>query len=465
MKFLSTFNPFSKLEKNRSRFAFYQLRGQEIAVDSVDLETVLDPQALKNIQAEWEEACANYANDRASRNQPILSAENKAQSPDLEQKFKEEKKAIRVGYLEMVSQTLGLDVPYFLTSDVKEQVLTDELREEIRTLQSYFQIQSSADINKFLTELNQKIDTEIEKIVSLKFQQEAENEDNIKLFANQKPELANPHLAVFQSLQTQKGRIKILWETRAKLRKVFVQQAKKDAGEEISAPPEATPEMLKSGLEAAEEAFLEKIKRVQTLGRDRKEQIAEISKKWAKEKEQYENDRPSRFDEISNLIGHNLEAYFPLCVIKYINAEEPTLEQISSASNFFQNSKNPLTSLAEKEWLDEQILLTIEYHIEERAQEEIAEDIKRIKERYEPEIKLARKEISAAYARKQALEVELIQRQDPSWQIEQIREKSLFSESNSEIKPDLLAQIEAEFREEIQTQIAAATADQTPEIQ
>ena len=103
--------------------------------------------------------------------------------------------------------------------------------------------------------------------------------------------------------------------------------------------------------------------------------------------------------------------------------------------------------------------------MKEKAQKEIAEEIKRINERYEPEIKLARKEISAAYARKQALEVELIQRQDPSWQIEQIREKSLFSESNSEIKPDLLAQIEAEFREEIQTQIAAATADQTPEIQ
>ena len=317
MKFLSTFNPFSKLEKNRSRFAFYQLRGQEIEVDSVDLETVLDPHALENIQAEWEAACANYANDRASRNQPILSAENKAQSPDLEQKFKEEKKAIRVGYLEMVSQTLGLDVPYFLTSDVKEQVLTDELREEIRTLQSYFQIQSSADINKFLTELNQKIDTEIEKIVSLKFQQEAAESD--QLFWEEED---NTPSEEFQSWLVIKKRVELLFETRAKLREVFVQQAKKDAGEEISAPPEATPEMLKSGLEAAEEAFLEKIKRVQTLGRDREEQIAEISKKWAKEKEQYENDRPSRFDEISNLIGHNLEAYFPLGVIKYLERQK-----------------------------------------------------------------------------------------------------------------------------------------------
>ena len=460
MKFLSTFNPFSKLEKNRSRFAFYQLRGQEIEVDSVDLETVLDPHALENIQAEWEAACANYENDRASRNQPILSAEDKAQSPDLEQKFKEEKKAIRVGYLEMVSQTLGLDVPYFLTSDVANQVPTSELLEEIRTLQSYFQIQSSADINKFLKELNQKIDTEIEKIVSLKFQQEAAESD--QLFWEEED---NTPSEEFQSWLVIKQRVELLFETRAKLREVFVQQAATSAGEDISVPAEATPEMLKSGLTAAEEAFLEKIKRVQTLGRDRKEQIAEVSKKWAKEKEQYENDRPSWLDGIESLIWNDLETYFPLGVIKYLEAKKPTLEQISSASNFFQNPENPLTSLANKEWLDKKILLAIEYHMEEKVKNEIAEDIKRIKERYEPEIKLARKEISAAYARKQALEVELIQRQDPSWQIEQIREKSLFSESNSEIKPDLLAQIEAEFREEIQTQIAAATADQTPEIQ
>ena len=458
MKFLSArFRSFSPNGQNPSPFVFYKLDDRDIPIAESELKFIMDRSALEGLKNSLEVAQADYKAAKAKLEQAIIDAQN-ADQEEKEQNLKviieKHKPGCKRDLLQALSLEMGFDVEPFLDSDIKQ------LEGSSQNLERFYKLTNQSQISPFnkcrgsLSYFKELLEQEIENAAKKKAELEVKDKtDDTTSTIISKSNLNYQSLAFFAIIQSL---IPNYYKSRQKLKVFFAEQIKNTTDKSILLTEE---QELSEQIQFAEQKVKNLQQQVKNLVSARKERYQQISQKWQVEIDNLEATLANRAAEIKSQIKKDPSQFFHTTIVNYMNSEKPNLRQMFEIAEIFRMSgtekKDFIPSL---EWLDSQIEKQMNSIANQRAQREIQnkkkdleskcqQEIEDEKTASQPKIEALKKQIKAATAKKEALELQKYEPDDPNSQIEQM--------INAPLLPPDFAEIEQNYRQQIAEQISA----------
>ena len=444
MKFLSArFRSFSPNGQNPSPFVFYKLDDQDIPIAESELEFIMNRGALKGLKNSLEAAQKNHENNKATAQYVRKFGNLPAAASKL-------KSACREKYLQTLKAALGFDVESFLVLNIDETSATDELLKQIHLLAREFNISLENSLTEILNRLNLLVEQQVELDAERQANLDAENNTP----QNAPTAVADSDLDSSEALSELKSRIAHYYRTRQRLREFFVKRIAETTKQTVLL--EASD--LQSQIQLATQNLKNLQQKVQTLVAKRNEKYQQIETKWQTKIDELEATLPEETAKIAVKIKENPEGHLEEVLVNYIKAEKPSLSQAFAAVQFFREQEFFRNFVPNLEWLDGQIKRKINQIAEQIAKKEIEkkkkdleskcqQEIEDEKTASQPKIEALQKQIKAATAKKEALELQKYEPDDPNSQIEQM--------INAPLLPPDFAEIEQNYRQQIAEQISA----------